>query len=511
MIATGAGCGAGLRHDVLGSARTTAGTPGPRAAVAIAEPSDRHRVDVKFYLPRAALVTYEIACPGSTFEGTVGETFEQYRQRRLAQLRAERERQVNAAGSIIGAAVGSAGAGARVETPNAEAEAEVGVDGEAVGRAVADSSMPDVQLDPRDLGAQSHERRFEWVPPDAGQCSIALRSEVDGQTIDGVVADMTVVHVVDVGRERAEIRANHNAAALDVRASITASLVASGADPNRREKLRQAELERERAERARVEVRVRAERQVELDRERVERERQAARERVVRDRERIERQKRIDLEAQARHEEYLRRRRTYQAAYRVRGELVAKLVAGGCDPNKRQREREQLYRRQQLENTERARIEREHRLRLQRITRGALEVRGELIGVLIAGGADPDYRRKQNERELREFNAAHEGEWVVRGGYEPPPAPPPPTTTGTDVSVGIGVDATADSGSSASVSVEAPSVDVSARAGAAVEVHTDSIWVPSLEVVVEGVKVVRPGGYKRVKRRNRGVRRRDHR
>jgi hypothetical protein len=43
-------------------------------------------------LPRAVQLRYQVTCPSAEREGTIGETFEHYRTRRLAELERERRR-----------------------------------------------------------------------------------------------------------------------------------------------------------------------------------------------------------------------------------------------------------------------------------------------------------------------------------------------------------------------------------------------------------------------------------
>jgi hypothetical protein len=336
-------CGAGFRHEVIGSARTTAGASGRAPAVAVEHPGDRHRAELRFALPRAVELQYRVACPGETFEGVVGESWDAYRERRLRELEAERQRDVEAVGSIVGAIAGRAGAGARAQTPAGSAEVRAEVDGQAVGRAAADASMPQVQLDPRDVGAQTHARRLEWRPDRPGQCELAVWSAREGQDVSGVSADMTVVRIVDIGEERAAARARHREQAIEVRGAVTASLVAGGADPHKRERERQAAAEA-RARELRLQAEARA------------------------------RELRLQAEAEARID---------ATALAVRGAVVRTFVANGCDGGKRQRERE-AERQRAWAAQQRAR---EARMRSEARVTAALRVRDALRAQLHAAGA----------------------------------------------------------------------------------------------------------------------------
>ncbi len=463
-----AGCGAGFRHERVGTIRTTVGQVGQQeptlAAVPIAHPSDRHRLDVAFYLPRAAEVRYTIDCPGQSFEGLVGESWEHYRQRRLRELERERQRDIDTVGALTGALVGSARAKARVETPNAEAEVSAEVDGAAVGRAVADSSIPQVQLDPRDVGAQSHKRKFELVPGEKGQCTVSIWSETDGKQIQGVTADLTVTRIVDIAAERATANARSNQIALDVRGEITASLVATGADPGKREReRREREAEAYRTQQAELALRRHEQQQ---EREAHWREQQVA----------VEYQDNI---------------RT--GAYRVRGRIVGELISSGCDPHKRLRERE-----------EQARLVREEREHGARIRRGGFGIRAHIVDLLIAGGADPDYRRKQNEAELRAFEATagrrRREQLALELQFHAA------LRIRETIRLSLIATGAVDRPAPAPVVIETPErVEVEANVAAEA-----AIWVPPIEIVVEGVKVLRPGSW-RHKKTGRRVKVRDHR
>src|SRR5262245_43991720 len=59
-----------------------------------------------FDLTRAQVVEYTVACPGVEQHGSIGETFEAYRQRRLAQLRAQREQDRKNAAAATSLVVG---------------------------------------------------------------------------------------------------------------------------------------------------------------------------------------------------------------------------------------------------------------------------------------------------------------------------------------------------------------------------------------------------------------------
>src|SRR5689334_10066680 len=132
---------AGKRAAVVGAVDVDAGVPA-RAGV-------RHDVTVRVWTPRAERVQWTLACADQTMTGTLGETLEAYRARRIGELRRERQRQRDAAASV-GAAVGAAVLGrAEAHARAGDAEASAHVDGAAVGAmAGAATVSDDVQLAP---------------------------------------------------------------------------------------------------------------------------------------------------------------------------------------------------------------------------------------------------------------------------------------------------------------------------------------------------------------------------
>jgi len=78
------GCAGHLHSEVVGQGATSA-----RAPASIALPAGSYEVALAFELPRAQLVDYTVTCPGVERHGTLGETLEAYRARRIAELRGE--------------------------------------------------------------------------------------------------------------------------------------------------------------------------------------------------------------------------------------------------------------------------------------------------------------------------------------------------------------------------------------------------------------------------------------
>jgi hypothetical protein len=235
------GCGPHYRHQTVGSARARvedSHAPKTSVAVPVAASPHRHRLAYRIELPRALEVHYAIECPGVHDEGIVGETWEAYRERRLAELERERAQQTEAAGAVAGALLGSIGARATVETPAGQGEVAAEVDGQAVGEAVAEHALPPVTLSPADTGARTITRELEMPPPDAGQCVLSLWSERPEQDLREVTGTLTLTAIVDLDEEERARVARVRGSALQVRGELSARLVAQGADPGLRARLR---------------------------------------------------------------------------------------------------------------------------------------------------------------------------------------------------------------------------------------------------------------------------------
>src|SRR5688572_30334440 len=102
-----------------------------------------YELAMRFDLPRAQIVDWKIVCPGADVVGQVGETFDQYRERRIAELRREREQERERVATATSIVVGAVAPRARAETRvgNARVEAEASVDPNAVGNYVARTTV----------------------------------------------------------------------------------------------------------------------------------------------------------------------------------------------------------------------------------------------------------------------------------------------------------------------------------------------------------------------------------
>lgn len=439
----------GSGHVLVGAGASAAGSAPGGDAVALSA-TGRHRVTMSVQLPRALRVRYQLTCPGGVeLSGEMGETFEAYRQRRLAELERQRTQKKQAVGALAGAVLGQANAAADVQTPNADARVEAHADGEAVGEAAADQALAPVKLDPRDTGARVLTRTLDFDATELGACSLSVASAAPDQDLTGVAGTFVVNQVVDL---QAEARARHYAArtkAIDVRGSITASLVASGADPQKRARERAAAeaaartqaradaLARAEAEAARNAERQR--RQAAHDAAQAKRDAERQRRQAARDAERAKRDAevnaRLRAQAEAKLEIEQRTRVRVDAAMSARGRIVAWLTRCGGDPNlqarlraeeeaRRARVRAEADARREAERQRRLRIraevdarreqKRREKLRLRfeaqahrrQIHGLSIAVRGRLSAQLIGLGADPQYRDKMIAAEMRE-NEAH--------------------------------------------------------------------------------------------------------
>lgn len=264
IAALATGCSAGLRYQKVGSGRVvTTGVSdvaGPGAAdpnagmaptVALPGGLPRSTYDVRFevWLPRAAVVDWTLTCGSATQTGAFGETFEAYRERRLVELRRQREeaqRQAAAIGAAVGDAVlGTTTATVAATAPGASAEASATVDGAAVGAAVGASTVStEVELAPGDVGAGLHRGRTTIVVPDAeaATCALALAPR------EPDLAGTGQFHVSRQDDSAQRARVEHHKIAIEVRGGLRAQLLTRGADPEAR--VRQAAALRAQAEAA---------------------------------------------------------------------------------------------------------------------------------------------------------------------------------------------------------------------------------------------------------------------
>jgi hypothetical protein len=211
------GCVGHIRSEVVGQGATSrdplAADHGRFAAAARSSdlPAGSYEVALAFELPHAQVVEYAVTCPGVERRGTVGETLDAYRARRIAELRGDRDRQRAIAAGLTNAVAG-------------DAHADVGpvrVDANA-GAAVA-LAIPDPPLPPGDLGARRVEASVHVVTTAAGACAISAVAD------DPIAGEYRVTRIRDLDAEaRLRIMATTTPVA-HARAALEQQLVGFGA------------------------------------------------------------------------------------------------------------------------------------------------------------------------------------------------------------------------------------------------------------------------------------------
>jgi hypothetical protein len=275
---------------------------------AMALPRGTYDVAMTWDLPRAQVVQWTLACAGAEDgerRGSAGQTFADYRERKLAQLRADRERErknVAAATSLlVGAVAPRAQVQARSPDGSATGTASVGVDANAVGNGVAQGVVAEAPLElaPGDVGQGRVVDNVRIVTATPGDCTVTASAEDPA-----VIGTFVVSRIRNLDEEARVARVQAQQGAIAMRSTVTAHLVAQGADPE----ARQRRLAAEATERARIAA------------QREAHEAEAARIRFA-----AENKARIEREAQLRVELEARRKR--EAAARVRMEAQVALQA----------------------------------------------------------------------------------------------------------------------------------------------------------------------------------------
>jgi hypothetical protein len=417
-----------------------------------------HTIKWAVTTPRALKLRWALVCGGATVEGSTGEAFADYQTRRLAELRAEKQREQDAVASLVGAV----GAAATVRTPDGEATAGVHADGDAVADAVVSD---DVALPAGDLGASVYHGSATINALEAGACTMNVTPEDPAEDPAGVVAEFQVTREIDLAFERAQEHARRRDAALEVRGALSARLIAQGADPDHQRKLaaeREAEL--------RIRIDIEAQAQAELDA-------QLAVERAARNEARWQREQdelHAELELRAQIEARI------DAALDVRARLTASLIAQGADPDFQRRRIARIEEEQRLyadaegarllaEQEEHDRAGAERRRRID----GAIAVRFALLAYLEGLGAFapppmPELPYEDRGEPPGSGSVWIAGEWVWRdrdwqwisGGWSIPSGS---STTTTVVDVGDTVETDSDAGISVGVSIPVPVIVIEHR------------------------------------------------
>src|SRR3954468_13129945 len=131
IVAAATGCAPQLQTQIVGRTTAVAGAPAVQGVAAEIPVPESHSAQVLRYvvaLPRAVHLHYQVTCPSAEREGTMGETFESYRTRRLAELERERQAQARLIGSLVGAVAPPVRASAGVAGPGGSASAVGEVD-----------------------------------------------------------------------------------------------------------------------------------------------------------------------------------------------------------------------------------------------------------------------------------------------------------------------------------------------------------------------------------------------
>ena len=410
----GAGQVTSSGHAAVGAPGTGTVALAPAVTVPADLPDADLRIDYQIWLPRAMEVRWQVTCGGRTVDGQAGETFEAYQARRLAELRAERERAQRAAaqvGSVVGGALlGQQAVTASAGGPGASAQAGVAVDGRAAGAAAGAATVStDVALAPDDVGQGYRRGHVELLSAPPGACTMdvtplvrAPEAAVDGASagdgaaiaaapapmIDPMIDPALITGTFSVARRDDPARRRAIVArqgALELRGSLRASLVAAGAD---------ADLEAARARnRARAETALAAQTAATAEARAAEDARRA-REEAAFEARRARVQARVALRLEAEARARARAEARLEAARSTRLELVAYLERCGGDPHRRAR----------LEAEARARAELALELSARRRSL-AFELRGRLHASLVAAGADPELRDRLFAESVREANA----------------------------------------------------------------------------------------------------------
>jgi hypothetical protein len=201
-------CASHIRTEVIGRGTAAIQVRDGRAAPAastVAVTAGSYAIAMTFELPRAQRVDWTVHCPGADAHGALGEPFEAYRARRIAEIADDRQSQANVTSSIAHAVVGGPAVHVRVRTD-------------------------DIALPAGDVGAGrvTNTVRIEAIAD--GACSIG--AVTDDPTVAGAY---TVTRVRDLDAEtEARAMAEHDAA-VHARTLVSARLVLDGADANARQ------------------------------------------------------------------------------------------------------------------------------------------------------------------------------------------------------------------------------------------------------------------------------------
>lgn len=249
------GCAGRYHSELVGHGtaivqpRTEVAAAGPTDAVAtpwavgggIQLPAGTYDLAMAFDIPRAQEIEWTVSCPGVQMSGLAGETFERYRERRLAELRTQvqrdRERTAAVTSTVVGAFAPRIGVSAPAGPVVVRGEATVNAD--AVGEAVAQSAIPDdVMLPAGDVGRGRIAKSVHVTTTGSGMCVVtAIADDAN------VLATYQVTRIRDLDAEARVAVMAERSAAMSVRSRVKTRLVAFGADAELRERERRAAVE----------------------------------------------------------------------------------------------------------------------------------------------------------------------------------------------------------------------------------------------------------------------------
>ncbi len=218
-------------------------------------PQGTYEIAMRFEVPRAQVVDWKVVCTGVSVDGQVGETAEQYRARRLAELARDRDAERAKVAAATSFVVGAMAPRARVDAGHAHVVARV--DPASVGAAVANSAVDDTLVLPAgDIGRGTLAANARVMTGGDGVCGLQVTADDPD-----VHAVFTVMRIRDLGAEDRMKTIAAREVAVKMRGQLSAQLVTRGADPE----IRRAKVEAQAAayaeqarrlesERARVEA-----------------------------------------------------------------------------------------------------------------------------------------------------------------------------------------------------------------------------------------------------------------
>ncbi|HEY4177817.1 MAG TPA: hypothetical protein VGM90_13315 [Kofleriaceae bacterium] len=328
-----------------------------------------YTMQLYFTTPRAQVVDWTLACPGTEQQGHVGQSADEYREKELARLnsdaRAEWQQRKNAietanaavttSARVVGVApvVRLGPASLAVSTAPVVVQTQMHVAPVVLAPPVEITELP-----PGDMGGAPFYDTVSFATDAPGTCVLAIAGDAD------VLSRFEVTQQIDLDVEAAKRKIAANNQAVSVRGQLVANLSTQGADPDavaKREEAARVAREHQAAEQERITAEAQAKHEAELvvTREqdaklRAEREALEDKQRAAADAEdarvRVEYEERIERERKLRIELEMHLRVSVESTHRL---LVGYLVGIGADAGHYAREQERI------------RIEMEMRLRIQ--------------------------------------------------------------------------------------------------------------------------------------------------